>query len=164
MIPPPVRVPLAPAVALALAAVAGGRPALDPSERASEAPRMLRHQFVVAAAFLVACRTDPPPTGAEALDLGDPCEPAENDPCKDGLTCAAENNCGVGFCLKLCDAAVGCDAVDGVSAVCGPWSSNGPNVCHFPCLEGDPCPTSYAVELECRASSQACIPKAEECS
>lgn len=147
------------------AAAAGGPSALDHAARASDAPRMLRHQIVAAALLLPACREDSstPTTGAEALDLGEPCK-VTDDTCADGLLCAGDNSCGVGYCVKRCEQAAECEAVDGVAAVCGPWTSDGPDVCFFPCLEGDPCPTSYAVELECRSYPQACIAKESECS
>jgi len=154
LIPPPVRVPLVPAVALAtLAALGGGRSALDQTALPSEDPRM-RHQLAAAFLLMSSCKQEPPrpePGSAQEGEACDDAAPADEQLCAAGLACFSVGALDFeGYCAPACKPGDDCAPIEGHPARC---VEDGCAVeCEGP---GERCPDIYDVPLYCNGSSCA---------
>lgn len=153
LIPPPVRVPLGPAVALVVLVVVGGRPALDPEPAPPEHPAMRLQLAALALLLAPGCREEEPPKPEPGSHVeGEWCEPspetAEAQLCGEGLVCHGEGTLGnQGYCTPACDDATPCEPVDGWETKC--VEDRCLIVCDGP---GEPCPDPYDVPLYCAGS------------
>lgn len=100
-----------------------------------------------------------------SLGLGERCPmPESNDealqPCKAGLWCIAENDCGEGYCTRRCEQHSDCTDVAVEFAVCNQWNDGsglmGPKICINHCGTAADCPQNFSVSLDC---SFVCTPK-----
>lgn len=152
VIPPPVRVPLAPAVALVGLVVFGGVLALDRPALSNDDPDM-RHHLAAAAAFLLPSCNDDTPQGPEpgSAQEGEACDdsaPPEKQLCGAGLVCHSVGALDLqGYCAPACPAA-GCEPVAGFATVCSA------DACVLQCDGPEAaCPAVYDVALFCFGST-----------